>query len=807
MRETSGSGRVLRDLGLIEHFDDQIDGVIGGAGQPSTLLVVFRTSSAFDVTALRQPLRPFTDRFIAVGLRHQDGDIIPLDDQGRPVRQGSGAPPDEAGDRLPPGGYIVSISTSQWQQAPFRLRLAIAATGSLQVALAGSGQLAAGFRITRLASALNGRGGLGLEPSRLRELHLQAAGRARLWAGLVSVPTYQEDPAPGLPHAWLMDSGTAVQVGSGDGLAWQTLATPAITEYVSTALSLDDFRGGLQRLVFSSNAANVYATYQDLGPLPSDVTGAMAPDYPTRFFQSLVQGAHVRRCSFSLPINGATQLVVLLREELRWNNDIIRDVDISNPDLPRYAAVNARPVSAHRRLLQVLVVTSSRVRVLRQPPAALRVALDEVLPPLNTMLQSVRLQVPGQRYGRAAVDCLLPSFALTGEAPSEGDRIFGADPAEAYGNLLISYGLTWSMQARQGFTSAAIYDLLRDYAAIRGQADYNRRSYSFVLRNLANRPPGLPQYSPWFADGGYAQAGAPGSVYAASREGRLRYGQWRGEFPADASNQLNLAGEKWSPVNIEQVLPAARANSGSTPQLLLAYDWERPGYCRTSLGELGFSSGDLSTAETAWRALLSLNHGDTGLLKARGGLGRSTLRSQRTQRVATTLQATGTIGASRPAKSLFRVLSGRGALGVQLVTAPNGNYIPLYSNLRGAGALTGQSLLRKPLVYMTARVQLGRPTLLAGKIIIGTPAALAWVGASAGLAHDKRLQAQSAAFQAAGGDAQIRVSDYVLQGQTAAFDTTGQVAELAYESATYFNSWSAQQFGWSVDVSIDWWGS
>lgn len=775
MRDAGGTGQILCDLGVLERWEEDIEGAIGGAGQPSTLLILFQARTPFLLALRKQVIQPFTDRFLAVGLRGPDDTVIPLDEYGAPLVTG----------RLPPGSYAISVATSQWQQAPFRLRMTLVAQMSLACRLTGSAQLAAGMPITRLQGVLGGRGVLRMRPSRILGLRVALHGSSGIQAGLVSIPTYVVVPAAGLPHAWLVDNDTELALGCGNGRTWITLSQPVIEDYVDSALGLSDFRGGSQRLVFSARAPQVYATYLDLGRSSADVTTPVCPDAPNVTFQSAVNGSYRRSCTFSLPINGATQLVILLREELRWNNDILRDADLSNPAAPRYTAVNARSVSTHQRMLRGFVVTATAVRQLRQLPSAFLSRIDEILPPLDGTLVIQRLTVPGEQYPRAAVDCLLPEFALTGGIPSEADQIFQLDP---YGNLLLSFGMSWSMQARQGFASAAIYDFLRDYASILAELDYDRRSYSFVNRVLASRPTGLRQYSPYFTDGGYAINGTPQGAYDSVQAARLRYGRWRGDFPATADTMLSLSGERWTLTNFDQELSDSRLRRGTSLKLLVSYDWERPDLCRTRLGELGFSSADLLDRDTAWRSLMVLNPGRSRALAGEGSLAASRVISLRVVRLNGVLDGTGGFGIARIRRGAGDALVGRGRLSAQLRIVVDGPFAGLYGALGGSGRLTGGTLLSKPLVRISGQGGLGRPVLslrspgdltgaLTGQGSLGGPA-LSSVPATAFLYG----------VLAGGGS---------LSGS--------QLREPPDDR--YFSDMSVQAFGWEEMIFIDWWGN
>lgn len=703
MGDTSGTGQTLLHLGVLERYDQDVLGCIGGRGQPSTLLIRFRVDHPFLVTVIKQRQQPFTDRFLAVGLRGEGDAIIPLDELGRPV----------GGDRLPPGDYAVSVSTSQWQEAPFRFRFTLAAQLPLQCALSGAGELVGGIPILRLQSAMAGRGRIRLLVRQRVALQSTQRSSGRMRVGLTAVPSYEAPIPAGLPHAWYVENAAELAVGSGDGLNWIAVSNPVIEGYVESGLGLSDFRAGNQRLIFSARSPAVYAAYTDLLPTPADVTAPACIEAPSVSFQSVVQGAYKRSCTFSLPVNGAVQIVIFLREELRWNNDIIRDVDTSIPADIRYSATTARSVSAHQRTLRGFVVAGTSIRQLRQLPGMFLSRVAQVLPPLSSTLSIRRLTVPGDRYPQARADCLVPNFMFTGGVPTEADQIFQLDP---YGGLLLSFGMSWSMQARRGFSSAAVYDFLRDYASILGEEDYDRRSYSFVNRVLASRPAGLPQYSPFLSDGGYLVDGTAQGGYNAAGVGLLRYGRWSGDFPASASTQLDLSGPRWSLTNFEQQLREARLRRGQPLQLLVAYDWEQPAFCRTRLGELGFSSADLLPRETGWRYLLLLNPDGPGALTGQGSLSGSRVISLRVVRLNGTFAGRGNLANLVIRRGSGDALKGQGRLNMQLRIVANAPFTALYGTMRGAGRLPGGYLLPKPLTRLTTRGGLGRPVIFSGKV-------------------------------------------------------------------------------------------
>ncbi|MEB3320495.1 MAG: hypothetical protein VKI63_06105 [Cyanobium sp.] len=709
MGDAPGTGRVLRDLGVIDRWSEPIEGSVGGPGQPSTLLILFQVDTPFILTLQKERLQPFTDRFLSLGLRDREDTLIPLGDDGRPrMVDAQGTTIDESAARLPAGGYAISISTSQWQATPFRLRLQVATLGSLSLVLAGQGPLVAIARGMALRCAAGGRGALAAQLGRTVKLSARAGGIGQLRSGLMAVPTYEAIPGPGLPHAWVLEDGDQLRIGSGQGLRWLSFTPAKLTGFIPSTLSLTDYRAQPRRLIFAAGSDTVYGAYPDIGPTPANVTGPVSPDFPAVSFHSIIQGSYSRRITFSLPVNGSKQILVMVREELRWNNDVVRDTFNG-----AYTATTRASRSAHQRIVHLFVVTGDRVRVLRQAPRGFMSQLAQLLPPLNTLLISQLLQVPGELSPRARVRCTVPAFALSQSAPSEGDRILGGDPSEPYGGLLASFGLTRGMQAARGFTSAAIYDLLRNFSLIRAEPDYDRRSYSFAIRVLASRPDQLPQYMPWTSDGGYAINQQAAGGYGDSQVSRLRYGEWRGAIPADASTQVTLTGDAWRPVNLDQVLDPNRLYRGRALQAYVAYDWNQPLARRTDLGAMGFTSADLLDIDPGTTSIILIGSGETVVVAGSGSLAGSTVRAQRVRVMGMVARGQGRI-ASVVRLARGAILRGRGGMRGLLSLGTSARVSTLFGGARGSGRLRGGSILASPMLRIRNRGDLGRPRLSSG---------------------------------------------------------------------------------------------
>lgn len=837
---TSGTGRVLLDLGLIEHFGDEITGEIGGPRQPSTLLITFRTEGLFRLQVTRQEVQPFTDRFIQLALRDPDDAQIPLGDGGH------------SPDRLPGGTYAVAISTSQWQRIPFRIQLRISSQESLRCAMGGAGHLVGGMPITRLQGALAGAGSLWIDPNQRRGLTSALTGEGRLWLGLVAQPTYDDVPVPGLAHAWAIETDAAWQVGSGDGSTWLQLSMPPSPNYLETVLGLPDFRGGFQRLIFSARSPGIYGTYADIGPSPADVTTPLSLEAPGIPFQSLVQGSYRRSCVLSLPIASGRQVLAIVREELRWSNDIVRDLDTSTPFRPKYVAANRYSNWAHQRTVRLLIVGRSRVRILRSIPGTFMQQLNQVLPPLNRSMVVRRLTVPGINYSRARVDCLVPAFALTGQPPSEGDQVLALDP---HGSLLASFGMSDAMQARQGYGSAAIYDYLADSASIYAESDYDRRSYSFVNRVLTGRPAELPQYSPWEGDGGYAGGRSASQAYDDPSVTQLCYGRWSGPFPADASTALELSGDQWQQVNLNLVLAGGRQKIGQGPRALIAHDWGVPEYCRLRLGQLGFTSGDLLDYDVTGKAALLLNPGDPAPLQGAGGFGRGTLTVIHVVRLSGALKGRGGLGMERLFNEQGLRLKGRGRLAMRLTVMTRTDVAALQCAMAGRGRLVGGVLVAWLHIRMHGRGGLGRPVLwvtpdgLAPVVLLGRGSmkltgprvshtlVLAAAFSARGSLDRSRLivalvrvlgtalSAQGSlnastlviakshvlftALSGTGGLGESALGTAMERDLAASLVGTGGLAasRLSASSGDYFADMSVQAFGWEEMIFVDWWGN
>lgn len=168
-----GSVHSSRDFGLIGNFYAEIDGLVGAEVGSSNLFFSFSLASAARVAVRKPELNRYTDQYISVSLRNENGDPISIGVGGAaaspalattvqtldPVAseggyslsgywesgyaeyddttialpaiitlatQGSTASLDaSSGSRLQPGSYSFVVSSSQWAKLPYALQLIV----------------------------------------------------------------------------------------------------------------------------------------------------------------------------------------------------------------------------------------------------------------------------------------------------------------------------------------------------------------------------------------------------------------------------------------------------------------------------------------------------------------------------------------------------------------------------------------------------------------------------------------------------------------------------------------------------------
>jgi hypothetical protein len=100
------------------------EGLIGARAGTQSLFFSFEISQASRVSVRLAPLNPYTDQYVALGLRDPLDRPIPLDGGASlaSFQAGSDAvAPDLSAS--PPGAYLVILSSSQWPEVPFRLEV------------------------------------------------------------------------------------------------------------------------------------------------------------------------------------------------------------------------------------------------------------------------------------------------------------------------------------------------------------------------------------------------------------------------------------------------------------------------------------------------------------------------------------------------------------------------------------------------------------------------------------------------------------------------------------------------------------
>jgi hypothetical protein len=696
MAAPAGGGSPWQALGALGYSDQSFEGVIGGEGQSATLLATFSLSFASSVFLEQLPRERYTDRYIEVLLQTASGQQVALGQDGRAVGVDiANTAGDESLRRLPPGDYAVVITTSQWQPAPFAFRLRVFPRTAPSLALIGRG--AVGKRITtmRPETFQSGRGRLVASLQPRISIALAALGSARLRMGLQIIPAYETPEPLGLGHAWFSRRAQVPErltIIAATGLSSAAVLLPSdFPGYIATRLTLEDFRRlPGRRVIFSDRSQGIYASYPELGVNPN-ITGAQeSPDTPGVPFARLANGRHQREVLLGLPLSNSQMVVAHVEEVLVWNNDIIRDVDITRPLVQLLTVTNQRSSFAHRRRVSVFIVDRDNCRKLVRPPTELLARLDVILPPLDQFLVDRGIRVPGPTTFPPVARVLHPDFIAQKRLPSEGDRVLGADPTDTVSGLLKSLGMTNLLKADSTMNSAAIYTLLNDWEAIRAKDDYDPLSTSFVLSQLPDRPDGLPNLSPWYVDGGYRALGGAAGAYLEQAAQLLRYGQWSGPLPAEASTGVSSADPRWSLAPQGLLLPELRLFRSESPKLLLAYDWNQGTYCREKLQGLGFTTEDLSTDFPLTQGKAALNPGVARPLGGKGRLYLGELSASQPRLLRSTMNGQGSMAESNLSWCLRVRLHGRGSLpGATLNVTSDLTIVRrlLLCRLRGAGGI------------------------------------------------------------------------------------------------------------------------
>ena len=169
-----GSLNTPISLGVVPGNGLRVTGTIGAESGTQTLFFLFRAAEPRRIALQRVPLNPYTDQYITLGLRGPDGNAIPLRPEAPPSAQDAttvvisggrvprlregyvdfdywdagyaeaedlffNTPPaastdsgtadkiaslvPEASEKLLPGDYVITVSSSQWPALPFRLQV------------------------------------------------------------------------------------------------------------------------------------------------------------------------------------------------------------------------------------------------------------------------------------------------------------------------------------------------------------------------------------------------------------------------------------------------------------------------------------------------------------------------------------------------------------------------------------------------------------------------------------------------------------------------------------------------------------
>jgi len=714
-----GGGRPWRDLGPLTTQSSVQRGTIGESSGAATLLLAFQLPRPATVFVRLLPLSPFTDRFIGAALQDASGHGIALADDSRAVFVNAlNTPADEARRRLPAGDYRVVISTSQWQEAPFALQLDSFALESPRLVAAGQGRLRGRLSTARPEVFLRARGGLRASLQPVDSLLWRGTGAAGLRAGLQVLPSYEQPPPAGLGHVWFIrQTGPSgrLRLGGASGVNWVTLElSDTLPGYIASELALPDFRFNAgRRTIFSDRAYDIYGAYPELGVAPSVLRAQSSPDTPRVPYLDLTNGRHRREVLVALPLDASRCLVLHLEETLAWNNDVVLDVDDALPVSPRLIVSNRRRSWFHRRRVSTFVTDGLALRRLQNPPSALLLQLDTVLPPLDQQLVERAVRVPGPSFRLPPLRILFPVFVAEARPPAAADVVFGADPSERAAGLLLSYGMTRLLAADTLMSSMAIYRTLEDFSAITAKADYDPKATGFVIANIPDRPDGLPILSPWLRDGGYRVTGTATGSYQAPGDQLLRYGRWNGPLPARTDTEVSAADPRWSLAVQGLALSADRLFRTEAPSVLLSYDWGNGAYCRLKLQGLGFSDEDLSVAPPERPQSGTLNGGRPRPLAGRGGLALGELTAQQTRRLRVVQHGRGRLMGDLAWGPRGR-LKARGQMRATLTVAPDLTIVRrlLRGFLAGAGGLD-RGRLNRPPTRLTGRGSLGRPWLSA----------------------------------------------------------------------------------------------
>jgi hypothetical protein len=588
-----GTGRLVEDLGPLGELPVIRAGTIGGPSQPSTLLIRFRLEVTSELTLITDRTQPRSKRFVDLQIQDAANLLLPLEGD-TPLRVSAGS-------------YDIVITTLDWRTSPWAFELRASRRDSLR----GRCQAAPGMRfswgIKRLAARSSAMPGLGGILKRTVRLQARAGLEPGLRSGLAAIPNYEPPSTDLLSHAWVVQTPSVFKVGSADGLSWLEAAglVSEPVDYPPTPLLLTDYTANTPtRLVFSLEAPSVYAANPGIGPVPADVTAPTSPDYPALSFLSLTSGAYRRDVVFSLPAGNDRQVLVQLRETLRWGNDIIRDLPVVGGP---YTVVNRSARFASDRRLFSWLVTRTSVRALGTVPTVLATRISSLLPPLASSMITRALVVPGATASRVPVSCVIPSFIAAGTLPGEGDAVFLSPPEAPFSGLPISYGLTRLLRADRDFFSAAIYDTLAAGGTLFQVPGYDPQSYAFVASQLPSLPSGLAQISPSFQGGAWAESGTSDEIYASNAGAPLLYNRWDGTLPASAATAVSPVSPSWTFVSSGLTLEGARLNRSDAPRALVASDWGLPIPARIRLLELGFSSGDLEAASDGDPRFLALS--------------------------------------------------------------------------------------------------------------------------------------------------------------------------------------------------------
>lgn len=591
--QSDGTGRLIEDLGVLGELAISRSGTIGGPSEPSTLLIRFRLEFLSALSLITDRSRPRLKRFVDLQIQDAANILLPLEGD-TPLR-------------VPAGTYDVVITTLDWRASPWAFELRAQRRDSLRARCGITPGLRAYLGIAHLAARMGFAPGLRGSPSRSARLQGRSGLTTRLRSGLISIPNAAPPTPDLLSHAWIAQTPSTVKVGSANGLVWVDgvglVSEPP--DYPPTPLLLGDYTAGApDRLIFALEAPGIYAANPGIGPLPADVTAPVSPDYPTLSFLELTTGVYRRDVVFSLPAGNDRQVLVQLREVLRWGNDIVRDLPVSIDD--PYIVVNrSARFSSDRRVFCWLVARTS-ARALGTAPAPLVARVDSLLPPLADSMVTVPLLIPGDPLRQVPVACVIPSFISAETLPGEGDAIFLSPPAAPYSGLPLSYGLTRLLRAERDFFSAAIYDTLEAGSALFGQPGYDPQDYAFVASQLPSLPLGLPQLSPSFQAGAWAESGTSDEIYATNAGVPLLYNRWDGAPPVSAASAVSASSPSWTLVTSGLTLESARLNRADEPRALVAFDWGRSVPSRIRLLELGFDSADLEVADSGDPRYLAL---------------------------------------------------------------------------------------------------------------------------------------------------------------------------------------------------------